>query len=168
MPNTVDAHARKDPIGHAQLMRALGLANMAQKAHRGAQDAGSGSCPDSSTPDDPNSSGDNGDDDDKRPWRKDAYHGKKPKYVNPGHHDTSSGNFRGHGSKTSKLPADAEEVYNNAIPDPRNPTSWYGRNANGDFYRYKTSNGEAHWTGSTNSPRGLKVPTYIKKRFGGL
>ena len=31
--------------------------------------------------------------------KKGRYHGPKPKYENPGHHDPSSGNFRGGGSK---------------------------------------------------------------------
>ena len=75
------------------------------------------------------------------PWKSGAYHGKKPTYENPGHHDPTSPNFRGQGSKTSKLPADAESVYKHAIPDPQNPGTWYGRTPTGGCYRYQGSNG---------------------------
>ena len=39
------------------------------------------------------------------------YHGPKPKYENPGHHDPSSGTFRGGGTKTSIFPKNADELY---------------------------------------------------------
>ena len=46
------------------------------------------------------------------------YHGPKPKYENPGHHDPTSGNFRGGGSgKTSILPSHAEKLYSKSVPD---------------------------------------------------
>lgn len=103
-----------------------------------------------------------------RSWRSGAHHGKKPGYENPGHHDRSSPNFRGGASKTTSLPDDAESVFSRAIPDPDNPGTWYGRNGGGDYYRYQGSNGAVHWNGTTNSDRGLKVPSYIKKRFEAL
>lgn len=36
------------------------------------------------------------------------YHGQKPKYTNPGHHEWRNPNFRGGGSKTAILPKNAE------------------------------------------------------------
>ena len=103
-----------------------------------------------------------------RPWREGAFHGPKPAYENPGHHDPRSPNFRGQGSRTSILPDDAEEVFRRAIPDPNNPGTWYGRNASGDYYRYQGSNGRVHWNGTTASERGLQVPRYIVDRFESL
>lgn len=101
----------------------------------------------------------------KRPWRDGAYHGKKPEYENPGHHDPSSPNFRGQGSKTTPLPDDADKVYRRAVPDKDNPNAWFGENPDGEFYRYHNSNGKAHWTGREKSDRGLRVPPYIRGRF---
>ena len=67
---------------------------------------------------------------------------------------------------------DAEEVYKKAIPD-KTGASWYGRNAQGDIDRYSDSKtpGDGtpvHFSGSTNSEHGLKVPHYIEKRFRDL
>ena len=93
------------------------------------------------------------------------YHGRKPTYVNPGHHDPSSPDFRGGGSKTTHLPPDAEEVYRRAVPSDSSGNSWFGRNSEGEFYRYQGSNGEVHWNGREKSDRGLKVPKWIRDRF---
>ena len=100
-----------------------------------------------------------------RPWKDGAYHGPKPKYNNPGHHDPSSGKFRGGGSKTSPLPDDAQEVYKKAIPTPDGRT-WYGKNSDGEIYRYQVDReGFVHFNGRENSERRLKVPSYIRKRL---
>ncbi len=93
------------------------------------------------------------------------YHGRKPTYVNPGHHDPSSPNFRGGGSKTTHLPPDAEEVYRRAVPSDPSGNTWFGRNNEGEFYRYQGNNGEVHWNGREKSDRGLKVPKWIRDRF---
>lgn len=93
------------------------------------------------------------------------YHGRKPTYVNPGHHDPSSPDFRGGGSKTTHLPPDAEDVYRRAVPSDSSGNSWFGRNSEGEFYRYQGSNGEVHWNGREKSDRGLKVPKWIRDRF---
>ncbi|BAY07540.1 eCIS core domain-containing protein [Calothrix sp. NIES-2098] len=96
-----------------------------------------------------------------------AYHGPKPDYTNPGHHDPSSPNFRGGGSMTTPLPEDAASVYKTAIPDEQGK-NWYGQNADGEIYRYQPNGGNdpgVHWNGRENSPRGLEVPSYIRKRF---
>ena len=101
---------------------------------------------------------------DLKPWKQGAFHGTKPKYENPGHHDPSK-NFRGGGSKTSILPNDAEEVYLKAIPSPDGKT-WWGKNSQGEIYRYQPhTDGKVHWNGRENSPRGLTVPNYIKNRL---
>jgi hypothetical protein len=106
----------------------------------------------------------------KHPGKVGAYHGTKPEYTNPGHHDPSSGNFRGGGSRTTPLPSDAAQVYGNAIPDLEGK-NWYGRNAEGEIYRYQPNGGNdpgVHWNGRENSPRGLEVPPDIRRRFAAM
>jgi hypothetical protein len=103
----------------------------------------------------------------KHPGKPGAFHGRKPEYTNPGHHDPTSGHFRGGGSRTTLLPSDAAQVYENAIPD-LDGRNWYGRNADGEIYRYQPNGGNdpgVHWNGRENSPRGLEVPPYIRRRF---
>ena len=97
-------------------------------------------------------------------WKQEpGYHGAKPKYENPGHHDPTSPHYRGGGSMTTTLPPDAAEVYKTAIPV--NEYTWYGRNSQGEFYRYQGNNGAVHWNGRETSSRGLPVPTEIRHRF---
>ena len=97
------------------------------------------------------------------------YHGFKPSYENPGHHDPTNPDFRGGGSRTTPLPPDAEEVYRRAVPADTEGKTWYGQNSEGEFYRYQDNNqGKAHWNGRENSSRGLKVPNWIKKRFNAM
>ncbi|EAA5569597.1 RHS repeat protein, partial [Salmonella enterica subsp. enterica] len=93
------------------------------------------------------------------------YHGRKPTYDPATHHDPSSPDFRGGGSKTTPLPPDAEEVYRRAVPSDSTGKKWYGQNSEGEFYRYQGQNGEVHWNGREKSSRGLDVPTWIRKRF---
>jgi hypothetical protein len=106
----------------------------------------------------------------KAPWKEGFYHGKKPTYRIAEHHDPNSPNFRGGGDKTTKLPTDAEEVYQTAVPDPKDPNKWWGRNSEGEYYRYQGSQqGEdviVHWNGRENSPRGLPTPPKeVRDRF---
>jgi RHS repeat-associated protein len=73
------------------------------------------------------------------------YDGPKPKYAeNPAH-------IPGKGLRPGKtpLPTDAEQVFKNAVPnDPVNPTAWFGKNSNGQIYRFSSSNdGTAHFSG---------------------
>jgi hypothetical protein len=99
------------------------------------------------------------------PARELRYDGPKPDYVNPGHHDPSSPNFRGGGSRTTPLPADAEQVYRSAVPELDGKT-WWGQNADGEWYRFQAQNGEAHWNGRAVSERGLpKPPDSVLERF---
>jgi RHS repeat-associated protein len=101
----------------------------------------------------------------RRPWMAGAYHGPKPPYANPGHHDPTSGMFRGGGGRTSVLPGDAEQVYRSAIPDADGAV-WYGRNSNGDTYVYRpTNDGTVHWAGSSSTERGVTVPKDVRRRF---
>jgi RHS repeat-associated protein len=93
------------------------------------------------------------------------YHGSKPAYENPGHHDPLSGNFRGGGAKTSILPSNAEELYKHAIPD-REGKHWYAMDENGVIHRYGNSNnGKVHWNGSTSQNRGIVLPKEVQSRF---
>lgn len=103
----------------------------------------------------------------RHPAKQGAYHGKKPPYTNPGHHDPSSPNFRGRGSTTTPLPKDAAKVYEKAVPD-KDGRNWYGRGADGDVYRYAPNGGNdpgVHWNGRENSPRGLEVPPEVRDRL---
>jgi hypothetical protein len=91
------------------------------------------------------------------------YNGPKSEYTNPGTHDPASPNFV---KGKTPLPADAEGVYRHAIPDPNatNATkqTWYGRNADGSFYRYQGTNGEVHFNAIVEWN---DLPAYIKQRF---
>ncbi len=93
------------------------------------------------------------------------YNGPKPKYDNPGTHDTQGGSFRGGGSRTTPLPEDAEEVYGKAIPDKAG-RNWYGRGKDGDIYRYQPGHDGNHWNGREYSERGITVPSECRKRLG--
>ena len=66
------------------------------------------------------------------------FHGKKPQYTNPGHHDPSSKNFRGGGSKTSILPQNAEDIYKVSIPDGSRK-HWYAKSQDGTIHRFGNS-----------------------------
>ncbi|WP_232533577.1 RHS repeat-associated core domain-containing protein [Salmonella enterica] len=93
------------------------------------------------------------------------YHGPKPTYENPGHHEPSSGKFRGGGSQTSILPSNAEELYKHAIPDAEGK-HWYAMDKDGVIHRYGNSNdGKAHWNGDTSQNRGVPVPKEVQRRF---
>ena len=88
---------------------------------------------------------------------------ERDKYVNPGHHDTSSPNYV---SGKTPLPSDAESVYAGAIKDtnraPGTSTTYYGKSADGKYYRYQGQNGEVHWNGTVN-----RVPKPIKNQLDG-
>ncbi|RBL92459.1 RHS repeat-associated core domain-containing protein [Chitinophaga flava] len=94
------------------------------------------------------------------------YHGPKPKYDNPGHHQPGHPKFRGGGAgKTSILPKNAEEIYKKAIPDSEGK-HWYAKDEAGEIHRFGNSNdGKAHWNGSSGQGRGIEVPKDVKKRF---
>jgi hypothetical protein len=68
------------------------------------------------------------------------------------------------------LPGDAEEVYKKAIPGhPENPKHWYGKNEEGNIYRYSDSkDGTMHYSGQDNLGDGLReLDKYIKERLIG-
>jgi hypothetical protein len=53
------------------------------------------------------------------------------------------------------LPADAAEVYANSMPQqglPPNKQIWWGRNAQGVYYRYFGNRNSMHFTGDTTDP----------------
>lgn len=98
----------------------------------------------------------------------------KPGYVNEGHHDPLSPNFRGRGATTTHLPPDAEAAFERAVPDltRADGTSWWSQGANGDFYRYQGSpGGDVHWNGATGQSGGGRdikldrVPRNVRERF---
>ncbi|RZK35021.1 MAG: RHS repeat-associated core domain-containing protein [Hymenobacter sp.] len=93
------------------------------------------------------------------------YHGPKPKYSNPGHHEWGNPNFRGGGDKTSIKPKNSSEIYRSAIPDAQGK-HWYAKDADGVIHRYGNSNdGTVHWNGASNQNRGVEVPKEVKSRF---
>jgi hypothetical protein len=66
------------------------------------------------------------------------------------------------------LPKNADAVYQRAIPT-KDGRTWYGRNAEGELYRYQMDEeGFVHFNGREDSPRGLKIPNVIRKRFQNL
>lgn len=85
-------------------------------------------------------------------------------YENTGQHNPHSGRFRGHGSQTSLLPSDAEPLYRQAIPEDFQATTWWARDAQGDYHRYQQhSTFTVHWNGSTAGPRAMRVADIPKK-----
>jgi len=103
------------------------------------------------------------------------YNGKKPKYENPGHHDPKSGKFRGGGSKTEIIPENHEELWKRAIPGFSDletkqgigmPKTWYSIDDAGKIHQFQVdNNGIAHWAGSENGARGVKVDNVTEKRL---
>ena len=95
----------------------------------------------------------------------DRYDGRKPKYEVNKAHVKSSSRFNPY---KDPLPADAEEVYQKAVPDSAtNAKNWYGKNADGTVYRFSGSNGKAHFSGTDASEDGLRNMTdYAKQRLG--
>jgi hypothetical protein len=95
------------------------------------------------------------------------FQGPKPQYhVNPQH-------VPGRGLKPGKtpLPGDAESVFKNAVPnDPKNPTAWFGKNADGQIYRYSVGNdGTAHFSGIHGVGDGTRnLTNYAINRLEGL
>ncbi|WP_338848289.1 RHS repeat-associated core domain-containing protein [Massilia sp. W12] len=94
------------------------------------------------------------------------FHGKKQKYENPGHHDPSSGKFRGGGiGKTALLPCHHKKLAKHAIPDS-NGVDWYSIDNKGVIHRFGNSNdGKMHWNGDSVQGRGIVVPPEVKKRL---
>jgi cytochrome c553 len=87
---------------------------------------------------------------------------KKPKLTkNPKHNQNATG-------KASPEPSDASKVYEDAVEGPDG--NWYGKNENGDVYRYsRPSNGETHWNGSSsgsNAIRSNNIPNIVKQTLG--
>jgi RHS repeat-associated protein len=95
------------------------------------------------------------------------YEGPKPTYdVNPAHVPGQ----RGFNPSKTPLPGDAADVYGSAVPnDPVNPTAWFGRNGDGQTYRYSPSNdGNAHFSGIDGIGDGVRNLTqYAIDRLNG-
>jgi RHS repeat-associated protein len=94
------------------------------------------------------------------------YEGAKPTYVeNPAH-------VPGPTLRPGKtpLPSDAEDVFQNAVPnDPVSPRAWFGRNSNGQIYRYSVdNNGMAHFSGIDGVGSGTpNLTQYARDRLDG-
>lgn len=61
-------------------------------------------------------------------------------------------------------------MYKNAVPsDPTDPKAWYGKNKDGEIYKFHSSNdGTAHYSGRENDQYGLnRIPKYAKDRLNG-
>lgn len=98
-----------------------------------------------------------------KPYLQD-YHGPKARYTDPGTHNPGSPNFV---KGKTILPADGAQVYRRAIPDPEVTTAagkqvWYGRSADGKYYRYSGTNGEVHFSGTVDWQQ---LSPYMKDRF---
>ena len=95
------------------------------------------------------------------------FHGPKPGYaVNPAH-------VPGRGLRPGKtpLPNDAENVFKNAVPnDAKSPTAWFGRNSDGQIYRYSLGgDGSAHFSGIHGVGDGTRnITRYALDRLDGL
>ncbi|MCB0127827.1 MAG: RHS repeat-associated core domain-containing protein, partial [Caldilineaceae bacterium] len=96
------------------------------------------------------------------------FNGPKPSYhVNPAHVPGQ----RGFNPKKTPLPKDAESVFKAAVPnDSKNPTAWFGKNADGQIYRFSLSNdGTAHFSGIDGVGDGVRNLTkYALDRLNGL
>ena len=67
------------------------------------------------------------------------------------------------------LPADAAEVFQRAVPDhPVSPKAWFGKNADGQIYRYSLGNdGTAHYSGTDGVGSGIRnVTDYARGQLG--
>jgi YD repeat-containing protein len=95
------------------------------------------------------------------------FDGPKPTYdVNPAHVPGQ----RGFNPSKTPLPNDADEVFRSAVPnDPNNPTAWFGKNSNGQIYRYSLgNNGTAHFSGIDGVGDGVRNLTkYAIDRLNG-
>ena len=95
------------------------------------------------------------------------FQGPKPSYhVNPAH-------VPGAGLRQGKtpLPRDAGSVYKKAVPnDPVSPTAWFGRNSEGQIYRFSLGNdGTAHFSGIKDVGSGTRnITQYAIDRLNGL
>ncbi len=93
------------------------------------------------------------------------YNGPKPKYtVNTAHVPGNRGFHRG----KTPLPKDAEDVFKNAVPEnSTNPRVWYGKNKDGQIYRFSVNNnGEAHFSGIDGLGDGTKnITPYARDRL---
>jgi len=94
------------------------------------------------------------------------FDGPKPAYhVNEAH-------VPGRGLRPGKtpLPADAEDVFKNAVPSEANtPKAWFGKNPDGEIYRYSLGNdGTAYFSGIEGVGEGTRNLTqYAAQRLGG-
>jgi RHS repeat-associated protein len=95
------------------------------------------------------------------------FDGPKPRYtINEAHVPGS----RGFNPSKTPLPNDAELVYRNAVPDDAiNPRNWFGKNANGQIYRFSGGDGTVHFSGIDGVGDGIRnITKYALERLSGM
>jgi hypothetical protein len=89
---------------------------------------------------------------------------RPPYKINPAR-DPATGRLNP--TKTAE-PPDAASVYEKSIQGPDG--KWYGKNAQGDIYRYHSDNaGTSHFSGSTGGSKPLRkeiIPIEVRRAFG--
>ena len=96
------------------------------------------------------------------------YNGPKPTYEPNQAHTPGK---PGWGPRKTREPDDAKSVYKNAVPDDDvQAKHWYGKNSDGEIYRYSDSNnGTAHFTGRQYEGDGLPhISPYARTRLAEL
>lgn len=90
-----------------------------------------------------------------------AIPGPKPRYHGNPQHVRGPAFVRGR----TPLPADAPEVYRLAVSDhPVNPKNWFGRNADGQIYRFSGGNvGTEHFSGIDGVGDGIRNLTQYSR-----
>ncbi|WCM87178.1 RHS repeat domain-containing protein [Acidovorax sp. NCPPB 3576] len=95
------------------------------------------------------------------------YHGPKPDYANPGHHQPGSPEYRGGGAnKTATISPCAEKLYKKAVPD-KDGKHWFAIDEKGIIHQFRNGNdGTVHWAGDESQGRGLQgIPNDVEKRL---
>ncbi|MFY3384384.1 RHS repeat-associated core domain-containing protein [Paracidovorax sp. MALMAid1276] len=93
-------------------------------------------------------------------WNPPAGEGKPTYRPNPAHDPN-----RPLPRKTPE-PSDCRAVYDRSVPDsPNSPRHWWGRNDEGQYYRFSNTNdGSAHYSGTFPSNSNL-IPPYVRGRL---
>ena len=98
------------------------------------------------------------------PKRLPRFDGPKPRYHVNEAHRPGTRFVRG----KTPLPDDAEDVFLRAVPDdPISPRNWYGKNADGQIYRFSGANdGTAHFSGIEGVGDGVRnITRYARERL---
>lgn len=100
--------------------------------------------------------------------------GRLPRYQRPKPsykvNDAHIAGWQGNSLQKTPLPPDAESVFAKTVPvDPVRPTTWFGKNSDGQIYRYSSGNdGTAHYSGTQAVGAGIRNLTkYAQDRQNG-